>query len=84
MKKTFGNKFIVANEKGVKAVAKFVKAKGANCYSYSSNDYIAIGYDEKPDSDWGKYTKYGGIVITRPELFEATEKAVRKVLGWEI
>ena len=83
LKKPWGNKFIVANEKGLRAVGKFVKAKGANVYSYSSQGYINIGYDTKPDSDWGgKYTRYGGIVVTKPELFELTCKAIEKALGW--
>jgi hypothetical protein len=76
-------KWIVANDKGLKSVGKFVKSKGANTYSFSSLDCINIGYDTKPDSDWGgNYTWRGRIIVTKEELFDPTCKAIEKALGW--
>lgn len=84
-KKPFGKKFVVANENGLRAVGKFVKAKGANTFSYRDESFINIGYDTKPDSDWGgRYTRYGSIIVTKPELFEPVCNEIRKALGWPI
>jgi len=78
------DKFVIANKKGLNAVKYFVKKKGANVYSYSSGNSIGIGYDTKPDSDWGgRYTPLGRIIITKDELFEPACKAIEKALGWK-
>lgn len=80
--KPSGDRLFVASERGVNAVRGFVKARGANVYSYSSRNYINIGFDTRPDSDWGgRYTKRGSIVVTKPELFEPTCKAIEAALG---
>lgn len=79
-----GNKLIVANDKGLALVGRFIKELGCNVYSYSTNKFISVGYDDKPNSDYGgKYTRYGGIVVTKEELFEPTCKAIEKALGWD-
>ena len=81
--------FIVKSEKALgKALRMWLKERGCNTYSWSTRRHIQVGYDSKPDSDWGKYTNHGFIVICDESLFDATIEAIRKAFrsnqafGW--
>lgn len=82
--------FIVKGENAFPALPKWLRenCKTANSYSYSpeiGRIYVSIGYDTKPDSDWGKYTKLGGVIVFSSidgGLWERTEKIIRKTLGF--
>jgi hypothetical protein len=75
--------FIVKSEKAFGALKHWLKERGCNTYSFSDSRKINVGYDTKPDSDWGKYTWKGSIIICDPGLFPATEAAIQKAYGWE-
>lgn len=77
-------KFIVANEKGLKLVQKFVKAHGANGFSYSDPKCLNIGYDSNPDSDWSKWTPYARIIVANESLLKEVRKEIRLALGWSL
>jgi hypothetical protein len=62
--------FIVASEKGLKALPYWLRKIDYNTWSWSDQRRINIGWDSKPDSDWSKSYPRGSIVITKPELFE--------------
>lgn len=80
--------FIVASEKAFKALPHWLKERGCNTYSYHNRKGFAVGYDSRPDSDWGKYERRGYIRVCNPEMFDATEDAIaaafRKIgaYGW--
>lgn len=82
--------FIVKAEKAFGALPRWLKERGCNTYSWSDGRHIQVGYDTKPDSDWGgKYTNRGFIVVTDPQLFDRTLEEIRKAFrknrayGWE-
>ena len=72
------NKLIVSNEKGLRLVKRFVKSKHCNSFGHNCDDYISIGWDDRPDSDWGRYTKYGTIIVRNPDLFDSFLEEIRK------
>lgn len=74
--------FIVKGENAFRPLKRWLKELGCNTYSYSERRKINVGYDTKPDSDWGKYTWRGSIIICSPELFEPVEKVIRAAYGW--
>jgi len=74
--------FIVASEKAFGALPRWLKERGCNTYNYNDEKHIQVGFDAKPNSDWGRYTNCGYIVVTKPELFEATCKAIEQAYGW--
>lgn len=81
--------FIVANEKGISALPHWLKKQGSwNSYSSTStangNISFSIGYNTGPNSDWGKWTRYAGIVVTKDELVTPAENLIRKHLRWEL
>lgn len=82
-KKEWGKRFIVANKSGLRLVGRYVKETDCNTFSYSDQKCIAVGYDSKPNSDWGNYTKYGTVIVTKPELFEPTLDAIGRALGFK-
>lgn len=76
--------FIVKAENAFFALPKWLKKRGCNTYSFSDHKTINVGYDTRPDSDWGgKYTWLGRIVVLDPALFEKTQVAIRKAYGWK-
>lgn len=76
--------FIVRAEAAFGALPHWVKGVGANTYSFSDRRSITVGYDTNPGSDWGgKYSPRGRIIIVTPELFDQTEAALRKALGFD-
>ena len=82
--------FIVAGEKAFTALRWWLKERGCNTYSWSDQRYIQVGYDSKPDSDWGKYENHGFIIVRNPDKYfkrtcEEIEKAfiANKAYGWE-
>jgi len=72
--------FIIAGEKGLKALPYWLRDLGVNTYSYSRRTKINVGYDSKPDSDWGKYEWRGSIIIRDPDLFDKTETVIAKAI----
>jgi hypothetical protein len=80
--------FIVKYEKAFGALRYWLKDRGCNSLSYSDRRHIQVGYDSKPDSDWGKYENRGFIVVCDETLFDRTleevQKAYRKngAYGW--
>lgn len=75
--------FIVASEKALPALPRWLKERGCNTYSFSSQRRINVGYDTKPDSDWGgRYSKRGTIVIVNEALFDKVCKAINKAYGY--
>lgn len=82
--------FIVKTEKAFKALPHWLKARGCNTYSWSDGRRINVGYDTRPDSDWGgKYTWRGSIIVCDAGLFDRTLEeivaAFRKIgaHGWD-
>lgn len=81
--------FIVKSGKAFGALRFWLKERNCNTYSFSNRRHIQVGYDSKPNSDWGKYTNHGFIVVADEALFDQTtieiEKAFRKnrAYGWE-
>ena len=75
--------FIVQSEKAFGALKYWLKERGCNTYSYSRLDIINVGYDTKPDSDWGgRYEPRGYIIIKDKALIEPTRRAIEKAYGW--
>lgn len=81
--------FIVKTEKAFGALRYWLKERGCNTYSWSDGRHIQVGYDSKPDSDWGKYENRGFIVVVDKALFDKTCDAIRdafrknRAYGWE-
>lgn len=75
--------FIVKSEKAFGALKYWLRERGCNTYSWSRNDIINVGYDTKPNSDCGRYTPRGYIIIKGKGLFEATCAAIEKAYGWD-
>jgi hypothetical protein len=75
--------FIVKSEKAFGALKHWLRERGCNTYSFSRSDIINVGYDTKPDGDWGKYTPRGYIIIKGDGLFEPTCQAIEKAYGWK-
>lgn len=81
--------FIVKSEKAFGAIRHWLRERNCNTYSFSDGRHIQVGYDSKPDSDWGKYENRGFIVVMSKELFDPTCKAIEdafrknKAFGWE-
>ena len=88
MSETKDKPFIVKSEKAFGAIRYWLKERGCNTYSWSRQDIINVGYDSKPESDWGKYSPRGYIVIKDKNLFDATCKAIEeayrknRAFGW--
>lgn len=77
--------FIVKTPNAFHALPKWLRERGCNTYSYSRLDIINVGYDTKPDSDWGgRYTPLGYIIIKDKALFDPTIAAIRKAYGMEV
>ena len=82
-------RFIVANDKGMKALPKVLQKhkKHFNVYSYcptNKSTCFTLGKDLKPDSDWGKYLgPYMRVIVVNKDYDRRVEAAIRKVLGWE-
>lgn len=77
--------FIVASKKAFGALPHWLRERGCNTYShsYSADEPIQVGYDTKPDSDWGgKYDNRGRIIVRDPELFDETCKVIERAYGW--
>lgn len=74
--------FIVANDAGLRALPRWLKERGCNTYSYAKQTVIGVGYDSKPDSDWGKYERRGTIFIRNAAMFDAVCEVIRKTYGW--
>lgn len=75
----------VSSERDIARIGK-LNAAGCNTYSASTDKtgavIIPLGYDSRPDSDWGRYTR-GNIIIrvTDEKLLAMVEKAVRRLLN---
>lgn len=77
--------FIVKSERAFGALKHWLKERGCNTYSFSRSDIINVGYDTKPDSDWGgRYTPRGYIILKDKTLFDQTCKAIEKAYGWPV
>ena len=82
------DKFIVAGERGLKALPHVIGKRSVNVYSHGGTAarqaVFTLGWDSKPDSDWGRYKGASlRVISTRPELHRPTENAIRKALGWK-
>ena len=67
------------------ARVRSLKAPGCNTYSATTDKtgamLLPLGYDSKPSSDWGRYTRGNIIVrVTDNSLLHAVEAALRKAL----
>jgi len=81
--------FIIKSEKAFGALRFWLKERDCNTYSWSDSRHIQVGYDSKPDSDWGgKYKNLGFIVVLEPALFDRTLTEIRNAFrrnqayGW--
>lgn len=74
--------FIVKSERAFGALKHWLKERGCNTYSYSTRRHIQVGYNTNPESDWGRYTNRGFIVVCDDALFEPTRIAIEKAYGW--
>lgn len=74
--------FIVKTEKAFGALRHWLKELGCNTYSFSDRKHIQVGYDSKPDSDWGKYTNRGFIIVLDESLFERTHDEIENAFRW--
>ncbi|MDE2096824.1 MAG: hypothetical protein KGL39_06215 [Patescibacteria group bacterium] len=80
--------FIVKAERAFGALRYWLKERDCNTYSHSDRKHIQVGYDSKPDSDWGKYTNRGFIVVCNEALFDRTLEEIAKAFvknnayGW--
>jgi hypothetical protein len=81
--------FIVKSEKAFGALHLWLRERGCNTYSLSDGMNIQVGYDSRPDSDWGKYDNRGFIRVYDPALFDRTQDEIKKAFkankayGWE-
>lgn len=81
----------INREADLKGIAKFVR-KGATVNTYNGprtdkngNPFFFLGYDRKPDSDWGRYEGHSAAVWCKTdELAAAAEKEIRRALGWQV
>lgn len=84
------DRFIVSNDKGMNALPHVLRKhrKSANVYSIYPTDKstcFQLGWDDKPDSDWGRYrgAVLRVIVPAKAKDYEKpVEAAIRKALGW--
>lgn len=80
--------FFVKSEKAFGALKHWLKERDCNTFSWSDRKKINVGYDTKPDSDWGKYTWRGSIIILDETLFQRTQTEIEKAFrsygayGW--
>ncbi|MGJ4928118.1 hypothetical protein ACQR1K_13330 [Bradyrhizobium sp. HKCCYLRH3095] len=73
----------MSHERAFRPLARWLKERGCNAYSYDDGQTIRVGYDTKPESDWGgRYTPKGRLIVTKPELFEQTCKTIERAYGW--
>lgn len=80
------DRFIIANEKGLCALPgvlrKHMRSVRCNVYSGDGRSF-GIGWDDKPDSDWGRYKGTTMRVMVAKEQYAApVEAIIRKALGW--
>lgn len=75
--------FIVASEKGIKALPWWLKKEKYNSWTWGGTDkngnpMITLYWDWKPDSDWGKSDFKGIIIITNRDFRERALEIVEK------
>lgn len=72
----------------LKKIEAFVREQPVNTYSgpkpdRQGNMIILLGWDDRPDSDWGRFKgNRAAIWFKEAEFAIAGEAAVRKALGW--
>lgn len=85
--------FIVKDRKTAELLRRIVarKRRGYEVNTYSGpkldktgKTIFTLGYDDKPDSDWGRYSGHKLIVRLRESnLATYAEDAIRSGLGWQ-
>jgi len=77
----------VTHNGGVKYLKRAAKASGCNGMSFSTDrtghPLITVGYDTKPDSDWGKWTCHYIVHCKTAELYQSAVNALCDVFGWD-
>lgn len=71
------NHFILANERGFKALPHWLKDRGCNSYSYSIDNKINVGVQMGTAYSWR-----GSIVVKDEALFDRAIASVRDFLGF--
>lgn len=81
----------IRSEADLQRITKnWVKAQCVNTYNGPRQDkkgdwIITLGYDDKPDSDWGRFKgNRAAIWFSSEVLADAGEKSVRLALGWKV
>lgn len=83
------DKFIVSNDKGMSALPHVLRKHKSrvNVYSFcptDKNTTFTLGWDDRPDSDWGKYRGARlRVIVTNSIYRDRVESEIRKTLGWE-
>lgn len=78
----------VRDPSGLDRIAKFLKGRGCNTFNGPKPDrkgdwIILIGYDARPDSDWGRFQGHScAIWFASEELADRGEQCIRKAWGW--
>lgn len=77
----------VKNQSTFDEAIKHIKDTDFNQFSdredSKGNPMYGLGYDYKPDSDWGKVTPRGLIVVVKRSFNDAIRKALHKKLNWK-
>lgn len=84
--------FRVRDEAGLEALPHWIKGRKPRVNTYrlpmpdrNGNPVLMLGYDRKPDSDWGKFEGHtAAIWFASEELAEKSDPFVRKGLGWPV
>lgn len=73
--------FIVSHNGGLRALSGWLSQQSFTSYSYSSvsEEKTLIGLYTGQGRG---LTRMAGVLVTKPELFDAAEAAIRKQLGW--
>lgn len=71
----------INNNDAIKQIPAFVRSQRVNVYSprvdKNGNPIFLLGWDWKPDSDWGKFDGYSAAIWLRSsDLEEAADEAI--------
>lgn len=85
--------FRVRDEAALDRIPGFIRGLGKYCvntFGFPRQDkkgdwIILLGWDERPDSDWGRFKgNRAAIWFASEELARKAEPLVRKGLGWPV
>lgn len=78
----------IRNEGDLKRIPGWMKGRRCNTYNRkpdkNGNQIMLLGYDDRPDSDWGRFKgNSAAIWFASDALADAAEATVQRGLGWK-